>query len=182
MAPKKVRLKPGPPARYGRRPTLTIRLQEPLYRTIKKSAAQHGKSLSEEIEDRLGRDAGWEETKADINKMKAEAAAQLDAARVHAYRAAGLQILREIEGRPTRVVIDLETLLAEADGIARGLRSGFEDKNHPPAIEPPRPMTAEESQRLMEEIEAIKRRLEAAMEKTRSADAAASDKSGDEAA
>jgi|SRR6516225_723006 hypothetical protein len=182
MAPKKGRRKPGPPARYGRRPTLTIRLQEPLYRTIKKSAAQHGKSLSEEIEDRLGRDAAWEETKADINKMKAEAAAQLDAARVHAYRAAGLQILREIEGRPTRVVIDLETLLAEADGIARGLRSGFFDGS-PPTIEPPRPRTAEEDQRLMEELKAIERRLEEAQERTRAADAAAaSDKSGNEAA
>jgi hypothetical protein len=49
--------KPGPPAHYGRRPTLTIRLQMPLYRMIKKSAAKHGKSISEEIEDRLGRDA-----------------------------------------------------------------------------------------------------------------------------
>jgi hypothetical protein len=69
MAHKKTKRKPGPPARYGRRPTLTIRLQQPLYRTIKKTAGEHGKSLSEEIEDRLTRDAAWEDTKADINKM-----------------------------------------------------------------------------------------------------------------
>jgi len=182
MAPKRVRRKPGPPARYGRRPTLTIRLQEPLYRTIKKSAAEHGKSLSEEIEDRLGRDAGWEATKRDINKMLAEASAVRSAARVDALRAAGLQILREIEGRPTRVVIDLETLLAEADGIARGLRSGFFE-GPTPVIEPPRPRTAEEDQRLMEELKAIEGRLEEAQERTRAADAAAaSDKSGNEAA
>src|SRR5262249_42886662 len=135
----------------------------------------------EEIEDRLGRDAGWQETKLDINKMLAQATAERSTARVHALRAAGLQILRETDGRPTRVIIDFETLLAEADGIARGLRSGFFEGS-PPAVEPPRPRTAEEDQRLMEELKAIERRLEEAQERTRAADAAASDKPGNEAA
>jgi len=174
----------GRPRRYapGRRPVLTFRIQEAMHNELMKAAAENQRSISEEIESRLASWAAWLKTKADIDEMRAKAAAWVDAARVQAIRAAGLTILREIEGRPTRVVVDLETLLAEADGIARGLRSGFSE-GPPPVIEPPQPMTAEEVQRLMEEIEAIKRRLEEAMERTRAADAAAtSDKSGNEAA
>jgi hypothetical protein len=177
MARKKIKRKPGPPARYGYRPTLTIRLQEPLYRTIKKTAAEHGKSISEEIEDRLGTIADSETARAEMTKMLAEAKAVLDAARVQALRVAGLMILREIEGRPTRVIVDLETLLAEADGVARAMRSGFFPGESPPAIEAPRPMTAEEAARASEEI---KRTIDEV--RTRAADAKAASKSDDEAA
>ena len=118
-------------------------------------------STSVPNEHRLLRDFGWEATKADIDEMKARAAAWENSARIGAIRAAGLQILREISGKPTRVIIDLETLLAEADGLARGLRPGFFDKPLP-AREEPRPMTPEEAQRALEEIEKIKRMLEAA--------------------
>jgi hypothetical protein len=180
MARKKTKRKPGPPARYGRRPTLTIRLQEPLYEVIKASAAQQGKSLSEEIEDRLGRDAGWQETKLDINKMLAEAKAAFDAARVQALRVAGLMILRDIEGRPTRVLVDLETLLAEGDGVARAMRSGFLPRAESlPSLEAPRPMTDEEAARALEEI---RRTINEAVARTRAADAAAESKDDDEAA
>jgi hypothetical protein len=175
MAPKKRRRKPGPPARYARRPTLTIRLQAAPYRAIKESAAAHGKSLSEEIEDRLTIGLELETARRQLEEMRenttkmhamaasvlTDAAAERTAARVQAIRAAGLTILREIEGRPTRVVVDLETLLAEADGIAGGLRSDIFDEN-PPAREEIRTMTAQEAKRLMDEIELIKRRLEAA--------------------
>ena len=179
MARKKIKRKPGPPARYGYRPTLTIRLQEPLYRTIKKSAAEHGKSISEEIEDRLGTIADLETARAEVTKMLAEAKAILDADRVQALRVAGLVILREIEGRPTRVIVDLETLFAEAGGVARAMRSGFFPGESPPALEAPRPMTAEEVARATEEI---KRTIDEAVARTRDADAAAAKKSDDEAA
>src|SRR5262245_20537968 len=196
-AKKKARRKPGPPARYGRRPTLTIRLQEPVYRTIQQSAAEHGKSLSEEIEDRLETSLDLETARLQLEEMReattkmhamaasvlSDAARERTTARVQAIRAAGLAILREIEGQPTRVIIDLETLLAEADGIARGLRSGFLPPDKPPpALEAPRPMTAEEAQRALAELEEIKRRLDAAVEATLAADAAAARKPGDEAA
>jgi hypothetical protein len=97
--------------------------------------------------------------------MRAQAAASLSGARVQMVRLAALQILREVEGRPRRVVIDLETLLAEADGIARGLRSGFKPQDAPPARETP--MTADEESRLLAEIEDLKRKLAAAMAQTR---------------
>jgi hypothetical protein len=183
---RKAKKRPGPPARYGRRPTLTIRLQEPLYRAIKKNAAEHGKSLSEEIEDQLSTLGDLETARRELEQMRAittkeyaMAASVLkdvgevrSAARVQAIRAAGLQILREIEGRPTRVIVELETLLAEADGLAGGLRSGFFAGETPPAPEALRPMTAEEGERLMRELEEIKQSLKTAVEKTLAADAA----------
>jgi hypothetical protein len=68
-----------------------------------------------------------------------------------------------------------------ADGIARGLRPGFMPNKPSPAPEQPRPMTAEEEQRLLAELEETKRRLAAVIEATRAADADAH-KPGDEAA
>jgi hypothetical protein len=121
MAPRKSKRKPGPPARYGYRPTLTIRLQEALYDTIKKAAGKHGKSLSEEIEDtleasrnidRLRTEA--EQRLADARRLLREANAVRDAAHVQAIRDAGFAILREFEGQPSRVIISTERLLAEA--------------------------------------------------------------------
>jgi TraY domain len=155
---------------------ITPDMRERLIAAVKQS----GRSLSEEVEFRLNRDLNWEQTKGDIHQMFAEATAIRSAAHVQALRAAGLMILRDIEGRPTRVVVDLETLLAEADGIARGLRSGFFAGESPPALEPPPPMTNEEAQRALEEI---RRTIDEAVEKTRAADAAAAgSKDDDEAA
>jgi predicted DNA-binding protein len=186
MARKRTKRKRGPPARYGRRPTLTIRLQEPNYEVIKAGAAEHGKSLSEEIEDRLETVEDLETARRQLEDMRAattkmhslaarllrEAAAERSAARVQTVRMAALMLLREIEGRPTRVIVDLETLLREADGVARAF-GFFDPKNPPPDPEPVRPMTAEEVQRLLDEIEEIKRWLQAAQ-----ATASASDKPG----
>jgi hypothetical protein len=143
MAEKKTKRKPGPPARYGYRPTLTIRLTEPVYEAIKAAAATHGKSLSEEIEDRLQtisdleaaqRQLEWtcqeagEIRRAAIEMQDVarslirEANAARTAARVQAYRDAGFRILREIEGEPMRVIISTETLDAEA-GVTQGFIS-----------------------------------------------------------
>lgn len=137
---------------------LTFRLRGTLRDDLEKAADRAARSLSEEIEARLTRDFAWEAAQHDIGALRREAAAQVSAARVAALRAAGLMILRDAEGRPTRVVIDLETLLAEADGLARGLRSGFIPPDSPPP-EPPRPMTTEEAQTMLAEI---KRALDAA--------------------
>jgi hypothetical protein len=77
MAKNMRRKKPGPPARYGRRPTLTVRLQMPLYRLVKRAAAEHGKSISEEIEDRVQASLAAEATGADAEKLHAAAQATL---------------------------------------------------------------------------------------------------------
>jgi hypothetical protein len=61
-------------------------------------------------------------------------------------------ILRDIEARPTRVIIDLPTLLSESDGIMRALRSGFVDDKAPSATQEPQ-MTAEQGQQLLQELE-----------------------------
>jgi hypothetical protein len=130
MAPKRAkRLKPGPPARYGYRPTLTIRLQEPLYEVIKAAAFEHGKSLSEEIEDRLGLIDDLETAKRQLESMREasdkmhriaasvlhDATVARTAARIQALRDAGFRILREVEdGKATQVIISLEVLEAEA--------------------------------------------------------------------
>ena len=124
-----------------------------------------------------------------INKRTGEllwsnllACAQQSAARVHALRAAGLQILREIEGRPTRVIVDLETLLAKADGIERGLRGGFFEKAPPvpPRAAPRR--TAEEERELQRTWEDVMRKIDEAVARTLAADAAAVAKSDDDEA
>jgi hypothetical protein len=162
MTPKRMKRKPGPPARYGYRPTLTVRLQEPLYEVIKKAAAKHGKSLSEEIEDRLeaARDidqlrAEAEQRLAEARQMAREASTIQDAAHVAAYRAAGLLLLRDVEGNPTRVIVSVDMLKAEGDNF---LRSGFiRQDTPPPASEPLRPMTGEENRLVSEEIRRLVR-------------------------
>jgi hypothetical protein len=154
-----------------KRNNLTFRTRDDLRERLEKAAARSNRSVSEEIEHRLLRDFGWEAAKGDIDANRAESAALLSATRVQALRMAGFQILREIEGKPTRAIVDLETLLAEADGIARGLRSGFVPQDAPaPSTEAPRHMTAEEEKRALEEIEEIKRTVDEAAARTRAND------------
>ena len=154
----------GRPKVYGKRQNFVFRVTEETKRRLIESATQAGRSLSEEIEFRINRDFGWEATQGDIEEMKRRALAWEDASRVKAIRAAGLQILREIEGQPTRAIVDIETLLAEADGIAHGLRSGFVDAKAPPPVSVPRPMTKEEADRALAQIDEIRRQIEAARE------------------
>jgi len=81
------------------------------------------------------------------------------------------------------VIVDLETLLAEADGIARGLRGGFADEKAPPV--PPRAeprRTAEEERELLRTLEDVRRKLDEAVARTLAADAAAVAKSDDDEA
>src|SRR5262245_34781457 len=113
------------PASVRKRNNLTFRVRDDLRERLARAAQDNERSISEEIELRLNRDFGWEQAKGDIEQMRAKAAAALSAARVQALRAAGLLILRDIDGRPRRVVVDLESLLAEADGLLHGWRSGF---------------------------------------------------------
>jgi hypothetical protein len=114
--PKK-RRKPGPPARYGYRPTLTIRLQDHVYAAVKKAAAKTGKSLSETIEDTL--EASLVELARqleDARRLAREASAARTAARIQAIREAGFRLLREAEGKIS-VIVPVEMLHAEADLI-----------------------------------------------------------------
>jgi hypothetical protein len=185
----------GRPPKFAgvKRQNFNFRIIPATRQQVLDSAAASGRSLSEEIEHRIGQSFEYDTARADIDKARAEtlalredvrkmlreASAIRDAAHVQAIRAAGLVILRETEGRPTRVIVDIETLLAEADGLATGLRSGFFKGESPPAPEAPRQMTAEEAQRALDEI---KRTLTDAVEKTRAADAAAAGNKPDEAA
>jgi hypothetical protein len=120
----------GRPAKPGKT-TFNFRISADLRQMLVAAAAKSGLSLTEEAELRLKRDFAWEAAKGDIEELKRQALVWADAARVKAIREAGVQILREIDGNPKRVILDLETLLAEADGIARGLRSGFEPEAPP---------------------------------------------------
>jgi hypothetical protein len=162
----------GRPRVYGKRQNFNFRLTDEKRQLLIESSLKNGRSLSEEIEFRLGRDFGWEATQNDIEEIKRRAVAWEDASRVKAIRAAGLTILREIDGRPTRAVVDIETLLAEADGIAHGLRPGFVDAKAPPAVSVSRPMTAEEADRVLAQMDEIRRELDAARERMAAEDAA----------
>jgi hypothetical protein len=111
------------PEGEGKRIPILARVTKQTRTSLEKAASDSGRSLGQEIEFRLNRDLAWEEAKGDIERMKAEAAAMRDAARIQAIREAGLQIVREAGGG---VTVSIDLLLAEADGI---LKSGF--------IEPP---------------------------------------------
>jgi hypothetical protein len=169
--PKKRR---GRPPKFGPRRNFNFRLSEQLHERLIDCAEDAGRSLSEELEMRITRDFAWEDSKGDIDRMRAEMAALHKEANVEVMRLAALQILREIEGKPRRVIIDFETLLAARDGIARGLKSGFVDPDAPP--QPPHQplaLTAEEERRLLEELAESRRMIDEAVERTRAADEAA---------
>jgi hypothetical protein len=161
--------KRGRPRKPGKTP-FNFRLPHDLRQRLVESAEKAGHSLTEEAEFRLRRDFGWEATKQDIEEIKRDAIKWRDAEQLTALRFVGLQILRETEGRPTRLIVDLQSLLAEADGIARGLRAGFINEKAP--ISETRPMTPEEER----QIDDIKRQLDAAKERLAAEDAAAAGK------
>jgi hypothetical protein len=158
------------PAAARKRNNLTFRTRDDLRERLERAAERSNRSVSEEIEFRLLRDFGWEAAKGDIDAMRAESAVLVSAARVQALRAAGFQILREIEGKPTRAVVDLDSLFAESAGVARGLRSGFVPQDVPLPSDTPRPMTAKEENRVLKELEEIKRTLDEVMARTRAND------------
>ena len=164
---------PGRPKVYGKRQNFAFRVTEETRQRLIDSAMQAGRSMSEEIEFRINRDFGWEATKADIDQLKCDAMVWRNADRLNVLRLVGYQILRETDGRPTRVVVDLQSLLAEADGIARGLRSGFDDDTTP-ASPPSAERTADEERHMLQELEQLKRKVDEAIERTRAADEAAS--------
>jgi hypothetical protein len=178
--PKQPKKKRGRPPKFGKRRNFNFRLSEEARGRLVDSAHKEKRSLSEELEFRVNRDLNWEAAQGDIDQMKARAAAWENAAMINAIRAAGLAILREIDARPVRVIIDLETLLAETDGIARGLRGGFIDAKSPEPSNEIRSRTADEERRLiekerqlLEELERTRRELHDAIERTLAADAAA---------
>jgi hypothetical protein len=159
----------GRPAKPGKT-TFNFRISADLRQMLVAAATKSGLSLTEEAELRLRRDFGWEAAKGDIEELKRQALVWADASRAKAIRDAGLQILREIEGNPKRVIVDLETLLAEADGIARGYRAGWEPEHH---SADDRPLTKEEADRVLAQIDEIGRRTKATKERLAAEDAAA---------
>lgn len=181
--PKQPKKKRGRPPKFGKRRNFNFRLSEEARRSLVQSADKEGRSLSEELEFRVNRDLRWEAAEGDIDQMKARAAAWESTAMINAIRAAGLAILREIDAKPVRVIVDLETLLAEANGVVRGLRSGFIDDKTPSSDSGIRQRTAEETRlliekekQLLDELAQTRRELEQAIERTLAADAAAAEK------
>jgi hypothetical protein len=170
---QKLKKRRGRPPKFGPRRNFNFRLSEQLHERLIVSAENAGRSLSEELEMRITRDFSWEDSKGDIDRMRAEMAAAHKETNVEVMRLAALQILREIEGKPRRVIIDFETMLATRDGIARGLRSGFIDDSAPPPTPQPLALSAEEERRLLEELSESTRKIEEAVERTRAADEAA---------
>jgi 16S rRNA C967 or C1407 C5-methylase (RsmB/RsmF family) len=146
MAPTKR----GRPAKQGRSP-FNSRITNELKRRLAESAGRAHRSLTEEAEYRLARDFAE-----DVDEMRKEAAKWLSAARTQALHLAGYQLLHEVPGRPARVIVDIETLSATADGLERGLRSGFTD-------DAPRPLTTEDAARIEKEMAALRRRVEEAL-------------------
>ena len=137
------------PKVYGKRQNFAFRVTEETRQRLIDSAMQAGRSMSEEIEFRINRDFGWEApTKADIDQLKCDAMGGTTPIVSTSCGSSAIQILRETDGRPTRVVVDLQSLLAEADGIARGLRSGFDDDTTPASPPPSAERTADEERHI----------------------------------
>jgi hypothetical protein len=159
--PKRPRGRPPKYAGQGKRQNFSFRITPALRQRLIESVKQSGRSLSEEIEHRLFRDL-----LDDIDQTRADTRRVLSSAYVQALRLAGFSLLRDVEGQPTRVIIDVGMLHAEADGI---LRSAFTAQEQAPRQQS-RPMTAEEGERLAKEIEEIKATLKAVVEKTLAGD------------
>src|SRR5262245_41260061 len=138
----------GRPRVYGKRQNFNFRITKEMRERLIQSAIKHGSSLAEQIEFRFTSHFSREATKNDIMKMHAEAADARSAARIQAIREAGFQILREVEGSPSRVIVSIEMLLGEADGIQR---SGFV-KKEPPTDEKPPQWSREEIEAKLEEV------------------------------
>jgi hypothetical protein len=154
--------KRGRPSKPGKTP-FNFRISDGLRRRLVFSAENNGRSLAEEAELRLNRDFAWETSKQNIDDMKRDAAKWREADFLNVLRFVGYQILRETDGRPTRVIVDLQSLFSEIDGLVAGLRSGFT----PSSLEN-RPRTADEERRLVEELERLRREIDKAIERTRS--------------
>lgn len=152
----------GRPRKPGKTP-FNFRMSEGLRQRLAESAEKAGLSLTEEAELRLNRDFAWEAGKQDIEEMKRDSAKLRDTEHLIALRLAGFLILRETDGRASRVVVDLQSLLAEADGISRGLRSGFTDGG---ALSPAE-SAAEAELRVLEELEQDLRKRKQALQALR---------------
>jgi hypothetical protein len=142
-----------------RRNNLTFRTRDDLRAALEAAAAKTHRSVSEEIEQRLRHSLASED---DIERLRDETRKAQSAAYVQALRLAGFAILRDIEARPTRVTIDVGMLHAEADGL---LRSGFTAQQDQPSRQESRPRTAEEDERLLQEVEQLRATVAALMKK-----------------
>jgi hypothetical protein len=120
----------GRPPKYGKRRNFNFRLSEEVRQHLIESAARTGRSLSEELEFRVSRDIGWEATKNDIEEMKRRAALWEDASRVKAIRAAGLTILREIEGDQQESDLDLRRYSRKLIGLCTGCGLGLSTRSN----------------------------------------------------
>ena len=145
--------KRGRPPKFAgvKRQNFSFRVTEEMRQRLIEEAKTTGRSLSEEIEFDLTSYYSWKATKRDIDKMLAEAAAARDAARVQAIREAGFQILRDVEGSPSRVIVSVEMLLGEADGIQRS-GWGPPGQAEQPAPKQSRPATDDEIKAAIQEI------------------------------
>jgi hypothetical protein len=169
------RPKRGRPRKFGKRTSFNFRITAETQAQVRESAARSGRSLSEEIEYRLTRDflqdidrirAEAVQLKAEAAELRAKAAARLSADEIQALRLAGFMILRELDAKARRVIIDYDALLAEGDGLLRGLRSGFV-ADEAPAPAPPPTLTDEEVMRAYQEtkgtIDLLRRKADAAL-------------------
>lgn len=131
--PKRRRGGQPKPASQRKRNNLTFRVRDQLRADLVAAAADSGRSVSQEIEFRLGRDFAWQAGKQSIDQLVAEAKANLDASRIQAIRKAGFQIVREAGGAVT-VNISPAALLGEAaSGIAVSGFVAAEDVNKLPS-------------------------------------------------
>src|SRR5262245_38959116 len=162
---RRVPMKAKAPERRRLNKIMNCRVSDAFYAQIVDAARRSRRNVSEEVLMRLNRDFEWERARSDIHELHRQAAAAVSEANVQALRLAGIQILRgRPEGSPTRVVVDLETLMAERDGLAHGLRAGFVAQELPPA-EPQLPlepaptstseMTGEEALRTIAELKRV---------------------------
>jgi hypothetical protein len=148
----------GRPRLYGPRPNFTFRIQREVKERLAKMAERDRRSLSEQAEHAINIYFQFEEMRAFLEQAKTEAQAQLSAARINALRLAGFLILRE-SGLARRVIVDFDSLIAEADGLLHGLRGGFtDDAGAAPAQ---RLLTADEVKRREREIETLRQKVEA---------------------
>jgi hypothetical protein len=174
----------------GQNPVIAVRVALPLYEQIARSAKQSRQSMSEHMQALLSNAFSWQAAFLDRQQMIEEARRIVRETTAECERLRTVNLHNELRRRNWKCDEKGSWTPPEVHGLQP---SGFIDEPPQPAtqagfgvrsdpVEAPRARTADEEQRLLEELENSKRQIDAAVGKTRARDAAEDIESDDTAA
>lgn len=157
--------KRGRPFKPGKT-VFNFRMAKDLRQVLSENAEKSGRSMTEEAEILMQHGLQWQAARQELEQLKRDALKWRDAEFLNVLRLVGYQILRETDGRPTRLVVDIQSLLAEANGLAHGLDSFIRPSSA-------KVRTAEEERLLLEDLKQSRRDLDEAIARNQAGERAA---------